>query len=89
MKKILCICLISIILFYCSCYVSIYTRKAKVTNINKEVVTVIDKKGNIWEFKGNGFKKGQKVKLIMDTNNTDEKITDDFIKDVKVIKRRW
>jgi hypothetical protein len=25
----------------------------------------------------------------MDTNNTDEKITDDFIKDVKVIKRRW
>lgn len=57
MKKILCTCLISIMLFNCSCYVSTYTRKAKVTNINKEVITVVDKKGNVWEFKGNGFKK--------------------------------
>ena len=60
-----------------------YTREAQVINVDKAIVTVIDKNGNLWEFEGDGYDVNDNVKLIMDTNNTDEFIYDDYIKDVK------
>lgn len=84
MKRFICACIAFIILFSCvSYYESTYTRKAKITNIEKTTITATDKKGNIWQFKGKGFKRGQKIILVMDTNNTDENITDDIIKGIR------
>lgn len=73
-----------ITMFGCACkYETTYKREAKVIDIDKEVVTVIDKTGNLWEFKGDGFKLNDEIVLVMDINNTDMDITDDIIKDVQ------
>jgi len=81
MKRI-CIILTVVLLFGLTVqackFESHYTRKAKVINIQKELVTVKDKTGNLWQFRGQGFEKRDKVKLIFDNNNTD-KIEDDRI----------
>ena len=82
MKRI-CIILTVMLLFVSltvqACkFESHYTRMAKVTKVQKELITVKDKTGNIWQFRGQGFKKRNKVKLVFDNNNTD-KIEDDRI----------
>lgn len=59
-----------------------YSRMGKVTNVQDEVITVVDDKtGNIWEFEGDGFAVNDKIKLKFFTNHTDEKIEDDYIVD--------
>ena len=82
MKKIYTI-LIAILLFgltiqACN-FESHYSRIAKITNVHNNIITVKDKTGNIWEFKGKGFTKGNKIKLIFDNNNTDEREDDEIV----------
>ena len=61
-----------------------YSRMGIVTNVKKDVITVVDEPtGNIWEFEGDGFAVNDKVKLKFFTNHTDTKIEDDEIVDAK------
>lgn len=60
-----------------------YSRIGKVIDVHKDIVTVEDKTGNIWEFEGDGFAVNDKVKLKFFTNHTDTKIEDDEIVDAK------
>ena len=78
-----------IVLFLvCSWYETHYTREARVIAIDNEIVSVIDKTNNVWQFYRNkeAIKINDQVKLIMDTMNTDTIITDDIIIQVTVIK---
>lgn len=58
-----------------------YTIECNVIGIKDNIVTVIDLKGDIWEFKSNGndFKTGQKIKIKMYTNKTPNTNKDDKI----------
>ena len=69
-------------LAFCSHTESTYTRYAIVDSSSKGLVLCFDESGNEWEFWGEGFYTGQEIKLIMDNNHTDYKITDDIIKKV-------
>lgn len=73
-----------IMLFTTACYFnSHYVRKAIVVSVTDNVVTVEDSTNNCWCFNDEGFVKGQKVKMLMHTNYTDDVITDDIIVNVK------
>lgn len=61
-----------------------YCRSAEVTNVNKQCVEVTDSADNVWEFYGDGFRTGDKVRLYMFNNGTDSNIYDDEIEDVKL-----
>ncbi len=77
-----------VLFLVCSWYETHYTREAKVIQIDNEIVSVIDKTNNVWQFYRNkeDVKINDQVKLIMDTMNTDTIITDDTIIQVTVIK---
>lgn len=81
MKALLVTAIFSLALCFCSKVETTYNRKATVININNEIVTVIDESGNEWDFIGNNFSIGDKVKLVMDNNHTNT-IRDDVIKNV-------
>lgn len=61
-----------------------YNREAEVVEISGDVIIVEDACGFEWEFFGNGFEVGQKVKMRMFTNYTHENIFDDEIKKVEI-----
>lgn len=86
MKKILkTVAVIAIVIgvfnavMYIECH---YTKRATVVHIQNDIVTVEDNKGNLWEFKGEGYSISQKVKMTMHTNHTDDR-QDDIIEKVK------
>jgi hypothetical protein len=81
MKALFVTAIFSLTLCFCSEVETTYNRKAIVTNVNNEIVTVIDESDNEWDFVGNNFSIGDKVKLIMDNNHT-HTIKDDVIKNV-------
>jgi hypothetical protein len=81
MKALLVTAVFSLALCFCSEVETTYNRKATVTNINNEIVTVVDESGNEWDFVGNSFSIGDKVKLVMDDNHT-HTIEDDVIKNI-------
>ena len=89
MKKTLIICIFCFILVYSTgCYVfnNVYSRSARVEQVNDGIITFIDRTGNEWEYEKEDdklVKMGQKVKLIMNTKGTEE-VEDDII-----IKVRW
>lgn len=56
-----------------------------VTKIENETVEVIDAKGNLWSFTGDGFEVGDRVIVDMYNNGTKE-IYDDEIRDVKKLR---
>lgn len=61
-------------------------RKATVEKIENGVIEMTDKNGNIWlweEEEEKDFFKGQKVKLIMNNNHTEDTIEDDIIIKIK------
>lgn len=60
-----------------------YTREATVIEVNDNIVTVIDDTNNLWSFKGTDFNVNDKVKITMDSMNTDLNIYDDEITNVK------
>ena len=61
-----------------------YTREATVTKVIDNTITVVDKCGYVWSFKGDDFKVNDEVKLMMDNNNTDSNICDDRIIDAEI-----
>lgn len=56
-----------------------------VTKIENETVEVIDAKGNLWTFTGDGFEVGDRVIVDVYNNGTKE-IYDDEIRDVKKLQ---
>lgn len=63
-----------------------YTRKScEVIQVHNGIVAVVDKGGNVWEFEGEGYHKGDTVNLHMNDNCTST-ICDDYIKKVKKVK---
>lgn len=77
--------LVVIVLFLCASYLEThYYREATVKSVEKQVVVVEDNCGFVWEFCADGFKKGDKVRMLMDTQCTDSDIEDDIIIDVKL-----
>lgn len=76
--------IICILIFILCNYIEItYTRIATVQKIENDLITALDSCGNLWEFTGDNYIVGDKVRLTMDTNHTDSIITDDQIKSVK------
>ena len=55
-----------------------YEREVKVVKIQGQEVFCKDKQGHGFSFYGEGYRKGEKLILQMDNNNTDD-ITDDII----------
>lgn len=70
----------------CSWYETHYTREAIVTQVSNDVVIVVDGCNYVWQFNKEGLKVNDKVKLTMNTMNTDTNVLDDTIEDVIVIK---
>ena len=64
-----------------------YTREAEVIAIEGQTVVVVDETDNIWEFEGEGFVRGDIVKMKMFTNFTDSDIHDDEIINVKIVNK--
>ena len=59
-----------------------YYRPAKIIRIRREVVTTLDTSGNIWKFRGTGFRRGENLILVMNNNKTRKKIKDDLVTNV-------
>lgn len=62
-----------------------YNRIGIVTATDNMRVVVEDSTGNIWEFEGDDFAKGDKVIMKMFTNYTDDNIHDDEIEAVQKV----
>ena len=54
------------------------------THTSNEEVIVVDTTGNEWCFYGVGYEEGDTVTMTMDSNNTDNIINNDIIKNVTV-----
>lgn len=88
-KEITDIVTLIIILAICcilSWYETHYTREATVDSIENNTVTVIDDYGNYWNFESEGFCKGDRVEMLMDTMHTELDIYDDEIQNVYIIQ---
>lgn len=64
-----------------------YHREATVISIDSNVITVKDKCNYLWDFVGDGYAEGDKVKMLMHTNGTNGMIEDDIIINVKVVSK--
>lgn len=65
-------------------YENHYTKTMTVTDIDKNTVYLVDSQGEEWSIYANNVKVNDKVKVLIFTNNTDNKITDDKIE--KILK---
>lgn len=81
MKKVFVLIIAIIIIGLLGTVESTYKREAEVVSTKGDTVTVVDKCGYMWEYKGTATI-GDNVTLIMNDNHT-SKITDDIIKRVK------
>ena len=72
--------------YFCSFVETHYTKEGNVIEINNNLIVIKDDYGYPWDFKGNGFKVNERVKLTINTNHTDSNIFDDKVIDVKKIK---
>ena len=83
MKKISIGITMIIIFMFCLFIEQNYTREVTVIDVNKGIVYVDD--GNhTWSYYGDNVEIGQKITVLMHTNNTDNIVTDDTI--IRVIK---
>lgn len=75
------------ILLFSACQIltSHYSLKGTVVYVEDNVVTVMDKYGDFWEFEGTGFEVDDKVKMKMFDNYTENTILDDEVQKVKKI----
>lgn len=71
-------------LLFASVISSRYSKETIVRNVEGEIIVVEDKQGNLWEFRGEGFKERDKVKVIFDNNNTETIFDDEIIKAKKI-----
>ena len=76
---------VSVVSWNCMMY---YTKEAKVIEVSDNIVSVVDKINEVWQFEADGeaYKIGDKVSMKMDTMGSDFNIYDDRIVDVKLIK---
>lgn len=76
--------IVLIIFVVCFCaagYIeSHYAKRATVIDVINDYVTVEDEQGQVWAFGGDGFHKGDRVKLTMFTNHTDYTYDDEIVK---------
>ena len=90
MKKMIMVLAIVFILFgyvFCGYIENHYTREARVSTIENNTITFIDKNNNKWTWEEadcENFIMGQPVKLVMSTNYTLDTIDDDIITKVKI-----
>lgn len=82
MKKIIIIFSVLILLGLLNTIESRYTREVTVKRVEETAITVEDKQGYIWEFKGDDYKVGQHITVVMNDNHTSN-IYDDEIIEVK------
>lgn len=82
-KGLLTVIILVVILMGCLFAEQRYTRMVTVTEVKNGVVTVADDYEHEWEFFGEGFEEGQRIKVLMDNKTTDTNIFDDEI--VRVI----
>ena len=61
-----------------------YTRTVEVVKVEGQEITVEDDYNHQWIFLGEGFVEGQEIRVLMNTNTTDNNILDDEI--VRVIE---
>lgn len=71
-------------LLFASVISSRYSKETVVRNVEGEIIVVEDKQGNLWEFRGEGFKERDKVKVVFDNNNTETIFDDEIIKAKKI-----
>ena len=57
-----------------------YTREVVVVDIQGQEVTVEDKQGNLWSFKGTDYKIDQELVIVMYDNHTGTKYDDEIVK---------
>ena len=81
MMKLALVATMSAVLTAVPVNAGIYYRAAKVTKVRRENITTCDTSGNIWKFRGHGFRKNENIILVMDNNQT-RKIKDDMVIDV-------
>lgn len=82
MKKFAFIAAIVTILTSVPVNAGTYYRPAKIIRIRREVVTTLDTSGNVWKFRGTGFRRGENLILVMNNNKTRKKIKDDMVTNV-------
>ena len=78
-------CIVGMMAWNCIMY---YDKEVKVIEVSDNIVKVIDKIDEIWEFETDNpeqFKVGEKLSVKMDTMGSDFNIYDDRIVDVKKI----
>lgn len=56
-----------------------YTRTVEVVKVEGQEITVEDDYNHQWIFLGEGFVEGQEIRVLMNTNTTDNNILDDEI----------
>ena len=71
---------------WCSWYEAHYVREATVIDVTDNIITVVDESEQSWQFKGNGFKVNDRVRLTMNTMHTDSNVLDDVIESAKIIR---
>lgn len=81
--RVLVLASIVLILLTTSFISTTYTREAIVERVTTECVVLRDTCGNLWEYDTVDVVEGQRVKLIMNTNLTDNDVTDDIITKIK------
>lgn len=73
------------LLLWVACFVEQhYTRAVEVVKVEGQEITVEDDYNHQWIFLGEGFVEGQEIRVLMNTNTTDNNILDDEI--VRVIE---
>lgn len=88
LKAFATITLIIITLSFASIIETTYTRDAVVDKTEGLSVHFVDTTGRGWWYDGCYAEVGEKVKLIMHTNNTDDYVEDDIIKDIKFVENK-
>lgn len=88
LKAFATITLIIITLSFASIIETTYTRDAVVDKTEGLSVHFVDTTGRGWWYDGCYAEVGEEVKLIMYTNNTDNYVEDDIIKDIKFVDNK-
>ena len=89
-RNIILVIAVIILMWFCFCVIDrIVVRKGQVESVKGEVVTIVTNCGTAWEWgeeKGESFKTGDKVKLVMDNKGTLNILEDDVILKIVVDK---
>lgn len=85
-KWFICLVLIYVFICFVDNVDTRVIRKGTVETVENGIVEIVDKQGNIWQWKEEGEKYsiGQNVKMIMNNNHTEDVIEDDIILKIKL-----